>query len=103
MYRRGLLTAAVALSLGLGLSGLTVHPANAADTNYTEADLGDALTPTGAIRAGNADGSIPAWTGGVTTPPAGYSPGDHHIAPLILNQRILSSTMMTTFGFLILE
>ncbi|WP_297489832.1 DUF1329 domain-containing protein [Acidocella sp.] len=27
------------------------------------------LTPMGAERAGNADGSIPAWTGGVTAPP----------------------------------
>ena len=90
MYRRGLLTAAVALSLGLGLSGLTVHPVNAADTNYTEADLGDALTPTGAIRAGNADGSIPAWTGGVTTPPSGYSLGDHHIAPFAADQPLFT-------------
>jgi hypothetical protein len=33
------------------------------------------LTPMGAERAGNADGSIPAWTGGYTTIPAGWSPG----------------------------
>jgi len=33
------------------------------------------LTPMGAERAGNADGSIPAWTGGATTPPAGWQPG----------------------------
>ena len=39
------------------------------------ARLGDDLTPTGAERAGNADGSIPAWTGkGVETPPAGFDP-----------------------------
>ncbi|HUD42506.1 MAG TPA: DUF1329 domain-containing protein [Dokdonella sp.] len=30
------------------------------------------LTPVGAERAGNADGSIPAWTGGITTPPEGF-------------------------------
>jgi hypothetical protein len=35
------------------------------------------LTPFGAERAGNADGSIPAWTGGVTTLPSGISPGDY--------------------------
>ena len=35
----------------------------------------------GAERPGNADGSIPAWTGGITEPPAGYSPGDHHPSP----------------------
>jgi Protein of unknown function (DUF1329) len=31
--------------------------------------LGTTLTPLGAERAGNADGSIPAWTGGNTAPP----------------------------------
>ena len=45
------------------------------------ASLSKELTPLGAERAGNADGSIPAWTGGITTPPAGYSPGDHHPDP----------------------
>jgi hypothetical protein len=35
------------------------------------------LTPFGAERAGNADGSIPAWTGGVTTLPPGLSPGQY--------------------------
>ncbi|WP_432474734.1 DUF1329 domain-containing protein [Amphritea sp. HPY] len=46
--------------------------------------LGKGLTPTGAEMAGNADGTIPAWTGGLTTPPAnlGYKgPGDHHPDP----------------------
>lgn len=36
--------------------------------------LGTTLTPVGAIKAGNADGTIPAWTGGLTTPPPGYTP-----------------------------
>ncbi len=43
--------------------------------------LSEDLTPMGSERAGNADGSIPEWTGGITTPPAGYSPGDHHPDP----------------------
>ncbi|MEO0393869.1 MAG: DUF1329 domain-containing protein, partial [Pseudomonadota bacterium] len=81
MYRRGLLTAAVALSLGLGMTTLNTQTVLAADVQFTDADLGGALTPTGAIRAGNEDGSIPEWTGGVTTPPAGYTPGAHHVAP----------------------
>jgi len=42
---------------------------------------GGELTPLGAERAGNADGSIPAWTGGITTPPAGYDPDRQHIDP----------------------
>ncbi|MFV0454324.1 MAG: DUF1329 domain-containing protein [Pseudomonas sp.] len=44
------------------------------------ARLGQELTPLGAERAGNAAGSIPAWTGGVQ-PPAGYTPGMHHPDP----------------------
>ena len=43
----------------------------------TAADLGKTLTPMGAIKAGNADKTIPAYDGGIATPPAGYKPGDH--------------------------
>jgi hypothetical protein len=42
---------------------------------------GTELTPFGAIRAGNADGSIPAWEGGIKTPPAGYKEGDWYVDP----------------------
>jgi hypothetical protein len=53
-----------------------------AATPEQAAELGGAeLTPLGAERAGNADGSIPAWTGGITTPPAGYDPGRQHTDP----------------------
>ena len=50
-------------------------------TSAEAAKLGNELTPVGAIKAGNADGSIPAWTGGITTAPAGYKVGDHHLDP----------------------
>jgi hypothetical protein len=41
-----------------------------------EADkLRSELTPLGAERAGNKDGTIPAWTGGYTTVPPGYRSG----------------------------
>lgn len=43
--------------------------------------LNDDLTPMGSERAGNAEGTIPAWTGGITEPPAGYEPGDFHPNP----------------------
>lgn len=39
------------------------------------------LTPVGAERAGNADGSIPEWTGGLTTVPAGWERGDERPDP----------------------
>ncbi|MFC7334552.1 DUF1329 domain-containing protein [Rhodocista pekingensis] len=44
-------------------------------------DLGKTLTPFGAVRAGNADGSIPEWTGGITAPPPTYVKGTHHPDP----------------------
>ena len=37
--------------------------------------LGSELTPIGAEKAGNADGSIPAWSGGLIQAPAGWSRG----------------------------
>jgi len=43
--------------------------------------LSEDLTPMGSERAGNAAGTIPAWTGGITQPPAGYTPGDFHPDP----------------------
>ena len=43
--------------------------------------LGKDLTPVGAERAGNADGTIPAWDGGLTQPPAGWTPQQGYIDP----------------------
>ncbi len=47
----------------------------------TAADLWHSLTPMGAIRAGNRDGSIPAWDGGTTRAPAGYVAGKAPVNP----------------------
>jgi hypothetical protein len=38
--------------------------------------LGTTLTPIGAEKAANKDGTIPAYAGGLTTPPAGFKAGD---------------------------
>jgi len=38
--------------------------------------IGTTLTPVGAERAGNKDGTIPEYKGGLTTPPAGFKAGD---------------------------
>ncbi|MDE0309129.1 MAG: DUF1329 domain-containing protein [Acidiferrobacterales bacterium] len=43
--------------------------------------LGQDLTPLGAERAGNADETIPEWTGGIVAPPEGYQVGEHHRDP----------------------
>lgn len=45
------------------------------------ARLGTTLTPLGGEKAANADGSIPAWDGGLTKAPAGYKPGQHYVDP----------------------
>ncbi|MEM7507816.1 MAG: DUF1329 domain-containing protein [Pseudomonadota bacterium] len=50
-----------ALALGLGTASIALSGASAADMSRLGADL----TPVGAEKAGNADGSIPAWTGGI--------------------------------------
>jgi hypothetical protein len=54
------------------------------------ARLGKDLTPVGAEAAGNADGTIPAWIGGITEPPAGYKKGDHHPDPFASDKPVLT-------------
>ncbi|MEO8010091.1 MAG: DUF1329 domain-containing protein [Dokdonella sp.] len=53
---------------------------------------GTPLTPLGAERAGNAAGTIPAWTGGITQPPAGYKVGMHHPDPFAGDKPTLTIT-----------
>lgn len=70
-------TIAVLVTAGLAMG---IQPAKAALTSAELATLGvegTPLTPVGAIRAGNADGSIPAWSPKSSlVPPPGYKPGD---------------------------
>lgn len=66
----------VVLVLGLAATLLAgVDLARAATAEEAE-KLKTVLTPLGGERAGNADGAIPAWTGGYTTVPPGYRNGD---------------------------
>lgn len=67
----------ITLVLGACLAGQSLAALSADEV----ARLGKDLTPVGAEQAGNADGTIPAWEGGITTPPAGYKKGDHHPDP----------------------
>ncbi|TGN40454.1 DUF1329 domain-containing protein [Marinobacter confluentis] len=53
----------------------------AAVSESEAAQLGQSLTPMGAEKAGNDDGSIPAWSGGMTSMPEGYRPGDPYLNP----------------------
>jgi hypothetical protein len=56
------------------LAALSCVPAHAEPTAEQIKQLGTTLTPWGAEIAGNKDGSIPAYTGGLTKPPAGFDP-----------------------------
>ncbi|MBI2309127.1 MAG: DUF1329 domain-containing protein [Rhodocyclales bacterium] len=58
------------------LIGAAVSGQGFAEVSVDEAaKLKTTLTPLGAEKAGNKDGSIPAWTGGYTKVPAGFKPG----------------------------
>jgi hypothetical protein len=50
-------------------------PTLAAVSNEEASQLGTTLTPFGATKSGNANGSIPAYSGGLTKAPAGFQPG----------------------------
>ncbi|GAA5140545.1 DUF1329 domain-containing protein [Thalassotalea piscium] len=67
----------LSFAMSLAFSGASIAKV---DTEQAKKLSGE-LTPMGAVKAGNADGSIPEWTGGITTPPAGYTVGDHHLDP----------------------
>ncbi|MGE5097851.1 MAG: DUF1329 domain-containing protein [Betaproteobacteria bacterium] len=56
------------------------------------AKLGTTLTPVGAEKAGNAAGTIPAWDGGITKPPAGYQPGGHYPDPFAGDKPLFTIT-----------
>jgi len=62
----------MAASLALAFAGA----AQAAVSLQEAEKLGTTLTDSGAERAGNADGSIPEYTGGLTIAPAGFKTGD---------------------------
>jgi hypothetical protein len=70
----------------LSAAGMLLAPvAWGAVSPQDAARLGQDLTPLGGEKAANADGSIPAWTGGIRSPAeAGfpnYHAGDHHPDP----------------------
>jgi hypothetical protein len=66
--------------------------AHAAVTAEEAARLKSTLTPFGAEKAGNADGSIPAWTGGYTTPIAGFKNGGRRGDPFAGEKPLYSIT-----------
>ncbi|MCY1505144.1 hypothetical protein D9M68_393410 [compost metagenome] len=69
-----------------GLLGLASSNALAALDAGEVARLGQDLTPTGAEKAGNPSGSIPAWTGGLTSAPAGFDASKGYLDPFASEQ-----------------
>ncbi len=78
----------VAAALGLLAQGAL------ADLTQEEADRlgGDELTPVGAERAGNAAGTIPAWTGGLLELPSNYVEGEPLVDPFPNDQILFTIT-----------
>ena len=79
--------------LSIGLAGGLALAASTALARVSEeeaARLGGALTPVGAERAGNAAGTIPAWTGGLTEPPSGWKPTDPRVDPFANDAMLFS-------------
>jgi hypothetical protein len=72
---------AIGITTSIGLVLLVAGAAWGGLSPEEVARLGKDLTPLGGEKAGNADGTIPEWTGGITSPPEGYEPGKMHTDP----------------------
>jgi len=79
----------LASALALAVSAAPVH---AQVSEAEAARLGQDLTPMGAERAGNEAGTIPAWDGGLTSPPVEHEPGGHYADPLPMTKSCSPST-----------
>lgn len=85
--RRALCTAGLALTLSL-MAGSTLAAVSADQA----AKLGSTLTPVGAEKAGNAEGTIPAWDGGLTQVPAGFKVTGDRINPYASDKPLFTIT-----------
>jgi hypothetical protein len=61
--------------------------------------LGKDLTPVGAERAGNAQGSIPAWDGGLSKPPAGFDAAKGYVDPYANEKPLYTVTAANMDGY----
>lgn len=81
----------VAMGAMLLLLG-TASPGAAKLTPEEISRLGQDLTPLGGEMAGNANGTIPPWKGGINKPLAGYKKGDHHPDPFAADKPLFTIT-----------
>jgi len=80
---RALLVATLSAAFGAAHAGVTAEEANALKTT---------LNPLGGEKAGNKDGSIPAWTGGFTTHTPGFTNGGRRPDPFAADKPLFSVT-----------
>ena len=79
-----------ALDVAALAAGLAAQTDGRAATEAQAAALGQALTPMGAEKGANKDGSIPAWTGGDLKAPAGWKPGAARPDPYAADKPLFS-------------
>ncbi|MEH6581536.1 MAG: DUF1329 domain-containing protein [Halioglobus sp.] len=85
---KNVLNVMVAVALGINALGVSAKtsPEQAAALG------GDTLTPVGAQRMGNAEGTIPEWTGGLKENPAGYEVGKRLVDPFAADKPLFTIT-----------
>lgn len=76
----------------LALGSLAWLPAQAAPSAADLERLDKDLTPVGAERAGNKDGTIPEWTGGLASAPAGFNAKAGYADPYAADKPLFSIT-----------
>jgi len=76
----------------ISATSLALLAAFAAHSAQQGGGLAANLTPLGGEKAGNAAGTIPAWEGGITKPPAGYVPGRHYVDPFAGDKPLFTIT-----------
>jgi hypothetical protein len=81
------------LCAGLTLAAGSLHSVPAIASAEDAARLGNDLTAQGGEKAGNADGSIPAWDGGLTeAPPCFQGEGHRYCDPYADDEKLFSIT-----------
>jgi hypothetical protein len=85
------MTKVIASAVATALLGVAA-PASAKLSDAEIARLGADLTPIGAEKAGNKDGTIPEWTGGMCSAPAGWTPAQGYVDPFASDKVLFTIT-----------
>jgi len=86
MMNRNVFTLAAALTLAAAVPALAKAPAQDVEK------LGKELTPVGAVKAANKEGTIPAWDGGLTKAPAGFDAKKGYADPYAADKPLFTIT-----------